>query len=261
MGRPADRALDAPDVAPLLPPAPTPTQRPAVDHLPSLGISAIRSRGDDGAHADGAWKLLSASRWQLATKRALDIVVALVALILLSPLLVLTSLAILVTSRGGILYTQVRVGRNGRPFTIIKFRTMQADADARMDEVELLNELDGPIFKIRRDPRVTPVGRAIRRFSVDELPQLVNVLRGDMSLAGPRPLVPEEYAHFTAYELQRLLATPGLTGIWQVSGRCDVDFRSWIEMDLDYIRHWNLRLDMTVLARTIPAVVLGRGSY
>jgi lipopolysaccharide/colanic/teichoic acid biosynthesis glycosyltransferase len=210
---------------------------------------------------DRSWSLLRASRWQLATKRTIDIVGALLTLVLLSPLLLITALAVLATSRGGIFYTQVRVGRGGRPFTIIKFRTMHEAAHSLMGYYEGLNDLDGPIFKLRNDPRVTQVGRWLRRFSIDEIPQLVNVLRGDMSLVGPRPLVPEEYAHFSPYEVQRLLATPGLTGIWQVGGRCDVDFHSWIEMDLEYIRRWNLRLDLTVLAKTVPAVALGRGSY
>ena len=210
---------------------------------------------------DPSWSLLRASRWQLAVKRATDIVGAILTLVVLSPLLLITALAVVTTTRGGIFYTQVRVGRDGRPFTIIKFRTMQEAAHSLMSDYERLNDLDGPIFKLRNDPRVTRIGRWIRRFSIDEIPQLVNVLRGDMSLVGPRPLLPEEYEGFSAYEAQRLLATPGLTGIWQVSGRCDVDFHSWIEMDLDYIRRWNLRLDLTVLAKTVPAVVLGRGSY
>jgi lipopolysaccharide/colanic/teichoic acid biosynthesis glycosyltransferase len=210
---------------------------------------------------DRSWSLLRASRWQLATKRTIDVVGALLTLVLLSPLLLITALVVLATSRGGIFYTQVRVGRGGRPFTIIKFRTMHEAAHSLMGDYERLNDLDGPIFKLRNDPRVTQVGKWIRKFSIDEIPQLVNVLRGDMSLVGPRPLVPEEYAQFSPYEVQRLLATPGLTGIWQVGGRCDVDFHSWIEMDLDYIRWWNLRLDLTVLVKTVPAVVLGRGSY
>jgi lipopolysaccharide/colanic/teichoic acid biosynthesis glycosyltransferase len=205
--------------------------------------------------------LLGAARWQLAAKRAIDMVGATLALVLLSPVLLAASVAILVSSGPAILYQQERVGREGRPFRIIKFRTMHRDAHALMDEYWSRNELDGPIFKIRRDPRVTRVGRILRKFSVDELPQLVNVLRGDMALVGPRPLVPEEYAGFGARELQRLWATPGITGLWQVSGRNDIGFRSWMDMDLEYIRTWNLRLDAEVLLKTIPAVLTARGSY
>ena len=233
---------------------------PAPESPVVLRPALVHDLGTDTTDVTG-WSLLNASRLRLATKRSMDIVGAILALVLLSPILLVTSLAILVTSRGGVFYTQTRVGRGGRPFTLIKFRTMHRGAHALMDRYEALNELDGPIFKIRNDPRVTRAGRTIRRFSVDELPQFVNVLRGDMSLVGPRPFLAEEYTELSPYQSQRLLATPGLTGVWQVSGRCDVDFRRWMEMDLDYIRDWSLRLDVSVILRTIPAVLSGRGSY
>ena len=242
--------VDAPAPEPPVVLRPSPVHAPAPVHDLSTAATDVT-----------AWRLLSASRLQLATKRSMDIVGAVLALVLLSPILLVTSLAILVTSRGGVFYTQTRVGRDGRPFTLFKFRTMHRGADALMDRYEALNELDGPIFKIRNDPRVTRVGRTIRRFSVDELPQFVNVLRGDMSLVGPRPFLAEEYTELSPYQSQRLLATPGLTGVWQVSGRCDVDFHRWMEMDLDYIRDWSLRLDLGVILRTLPAVLSGRGSY
>lgn len=205
--------------------------------------------------------LLRASPWQLATKRGVDVIGALIAFLLLSPLFVLAFLGVLISSGSPVFFQQVRVGRYGRPIRILKFRTMHKGADSLMGDYWSRNELDGPIFKMRDDPRVTRVGRLLRKFSIDELPQLVNVVVGDMSLVGPRPLVAEEYATLGPRECQRLLATPGLTGIWQVSGRCDVDFQTWIEMDLDYIRTWSLRRDFGVLLRTIPAVLTGRGSY
>jgi lipopolysaccharide/colanic/teichoic acid biosynthesis glycosyltransferase len=205
--------------------------------------------------------LLETSRLHLGAKRGMDLVGALLALVLLSPVLLVASVAILVSSGPRILYVQQRVGRDGKPFRIVKFRTMRHDADELMEEYWEHNELDGPIFKMRRDPRVTRVGRMLRKYSVDELPQLVNVVRGEMSLVGPRPLVPEEYAGFGDRELQRLLVRPGITGLWQVSGRCDVHFRSWMDLDLEYIRTWSLRSDVRILLRTIPAVLTARGSY
>jgi lipopolysaccharide/colanic/teichoic acid biosynthesis glycosyltransferase len=235
------------------------------DPLDGAGSTLARSRhtrdGDAAAGPDAPWRLLAAPRWQLATKRTFDIVASVIALVLLAPLLAATAIAIVATSRGGALFRQVRVGRDGRPFTMLKFRTMHAGADALMPVIESANELDGPIFKIRRDPRVTRLGRTIRRYSVDELPQLVNVIRGDMSLVGPRPLVAEEYRRLDERWRARLLAAPGLTGAWQAGGRCDVALERWMELDLGYIRRWSLGLDLRILARTVPAVLLARGSY
>lgn len=205
--------------------------------------------------------LLAAARWQRFVKRAMDVVGGIVALVLLLPLLVATTLAVVLTSPGPVLYVQERVGRNGRPFKMLKFRSMYEDAHEIRDELVHLNDVDGPHFKIHDDPRVTPVGRAIRKLSIDELPQLFNVLRGDMSLVGPRPPLPEEVATYGVREMQRLAVTPGITCIWQVRGRADLDFETWVEMDLEYINSWNLRLDLKLLALTCPAVMSTRGAY
>jgi exopolysaccharide biosynthesis polyprenyl glycosylphosphotransferase len=205
--------------------------------------------------------LLEASTWQVATKRAIDIVMSVFALLVLTPVLLAVALAVRLTSRGPVFYVQERVGRDGAPFRMVKFRSMYRDAhDRRLEHVEQ-NIHQGPIFKIRDDPRITPVGRAIRRLSIDELPQFFNVLMGQMSLVGPRPALPEEFLHYTARERQRLLVKPGVTCIWQVSGRSDIDFHTWIDMDLEYIDAWSLRLDLKLLAMTVPAVLTGRGAY
>ena len=175
--------------------------------------------------------------------------------------LLLTALLVAVSSRGPVLYRQVRCGLNGRRFTLYKFRTMVEGADAQLDEVAHLNEVSGPAFKARHDPRVTLVGRALRRLSIDELPQLVNVLRGQMSLVGPRPPLPEEVARYERWQLRRLSMKPGLTGLWQVSGRAGLDdFDRWIALDLAYIDQWSLWLDLKILLQTIPAVLSARGA-
>lgn len=205
--------------------------------------------------------LLVATPAQLALKRGLDVVGAVLLIILLSPVLLAIAAAVVLTSPGDCLYFQERVGKHGRVFRMPKFRSMYVGAEARLAELETLNEVTGPVFKMRRDPRVTPVGRFLRRLSLDELPQLWNVLIGQMSLVGPRPPVPHECEQYTDREWRRLDVKPGLTCIWQVSGRSDVDFHTWVDMDLQYIREWTLLLDVRLLARTIPAVVSGRGAY
>jgi exopolysaccharide biosynthesis polyprenyl glycosylphosphotransferase len=194
-------------------------------------------------------------------KRLLDLSVSLTGLIVLSPVLLATALLIAVSSRGPVLYRQVRCGLNGRRFTLYKFRTMIEGADAQLDAVAHLNEVSGPAFKARRDPRVTWVGRILRRLSIDELPQLVNVLRGNMSLVGPRPPLPDEVARYERWQLRRLSMKPGLTGLWQVSGRAGLDdFARWIALDLAYIDQWSLWLDLKILLKTIPAVLSARGA-
>jgi lipopolysaccharide/colanic/teichoic acid biosynthesis glycosyltransferase len=205
--------------------------------------------------------LPGAGRWELAVKRTIDLVVSTVLLALLLPLLLLVALAIGVSSRGPILFRQRRMGRNGVLIGMFKFRSMRRDAHDGRDELAHLNEATGPVFKIRNDPRVTRVGRLIRRWSIDELPQLVNVLLGQMSLVGPRPPLPEEYETYGSRERRRLSVKPGLTCIWQVSGRSEVDFETWVAMDLEYISSWSLALDLKLLAQTVPAVVRGRGAY
>lgn len=213
------------------------------------------------AALSGSGGLLDAARWQLATKRALDVAGSLALLTVLAPVFLIVAAAITVTSRGGALYRQERCGERGRRFTMLKFRSMYRDADERLAEVVDLNECQGPVFKMRNDPRVTPVGRVIRKLSLDELPQLVNVLRGEMSLVGPRPPLPREVAQYTARQRGRLAVRPGITCTWQVSGRSEVDFDTWIEMDLAYITHWSLALDVKLLLLTLPAVVSARGAY
>lgn len=205
--------------------------------------------------------LSHAALWQIAVKRTTDMVASALAIVVLAPVLLAVALLIRVTSRGPVFYVQERVGRRGEPFRMLKFRSMYRDAHERRDEHAQQNIHQGPIFKIRDDPRITPIGRAIRRLSIDELPQFFNVLMGRMSLVGPRPALPEEFLDYTERERQRLLVKPGITCIWQVSGRSDVDFDTWIDMDLEYIQEWSLRLDLKLLGRTVPAVITGRGAY
>lgn len=205
--------------------------------------------------------LLNASPRQLFIKRAIDVIGSALVLLLLSPILVVAMAAIVATSPGPVIYAQERVGRGGRRFRMYKLRSMQRNAHYMKPEIVDLNECSGPVFKIRNDPRVTRVGRVLRRFSIDELPQLVNVLLGQMSLVGPRPPLPEEVAQYGPYERRRLLVTPGITCIAQVSGRSDVDFNRWMQLDMQYIDEWTLWLDIKVLARTVPAVLSRRGAY
>lgn len=196
----------------------------------------------------------------LLGKRILDVAGATLMLLIATPVMAAAALAIRLTSDGAVLFKQQRVGLNGRTFTLYKFRTMLDDAHNRRSEVAHLNEMRGPVFKTRRDPRVTWVGRWLRKFSLDELPQLWNVLRGDMSLVGPRPPIPEEVNLYERWQRRRLSMKPGLTCLWQVSGRNDVDFDRWIELDLQYIDNWSPALDFKILLRTIPAVLSGKGA-
>ncbi len=206
--------------------------------------------------------LVAAPWWQRALKRAVDIVGAALGLVLLAPILLASALAVKLGSPGPVLYVSDRVGRGGRPLRMMKFRSMRHGAHHARDHHDHLNIHDsGPIFKIKDDPRVTPVGRVLRRSSLDELPQLWNVLRGDMSLVGPRPPLPEEFARYGARERRRQEVKPGITCIWQVSGRSDIDFDTWVNMDIAYIDGWSLRLDARLLARTLGAVVSRRGAY
>jgi exopolysaccharide biosynthesis polyprenyl glycosylphosphotransferase len=197
---------------------------------------------------------------QLLLKRLMDIVLSLAGLIVLSPLLIAVALVIRFTSRGPVLFAQERVGMNKRLFKLYKFRSMYVDAEERRRELEHLNEMDGPVFKIKNDPRVTPVGRFIRKTSIDELPQLLNVLLGQMSLVGPRPPLLSEVDRYEWLYRRRLSIKPGITCLWQISGRNDITFKQWMEMDKAYIDNWSLWLDMKILAKTIPAVVLSRGA-
>lgn len=195
------------------------------------------------------------------TKAVVDRVGALTLIVLLSPLLLLLALAVPFGSPGPVLYRQTRVGRNLAPFAMWKFRTMVVDADRLKIGLQAENENDGHMFKMRRDPRVTPVGRILRRYSLDELPQLFNILFGHMSLVGPRPPLPEEVAKYNGIEMRRLHVKPGLTGLWQVSGRSDLSWRETVALDLRYVDNWSLSGDLSVMARTLRAVVDGQGAY
>jgi exopolysaccharide biosynthesis polyprenyl glycosylphosphotransferase len=200
--------------------------------------------------------------WQSVGKQVVDFLGALVLLAIFSPVFTAVAIGVKLTSKGPILFRQMRSGLNGQPFTIYKFRTMVTNAEQLKDELEALNEMKGPVFKISKDPRVTPLGRILRRWSIDEFPQLFNVLRGEMSLVGPRPLPVDEVKRFDdVAQRRRLSVKPGLTCLWQVSGRSDlVDFEEWVRLDLEYIDNWSLWLDLKILARTIPIVLTGAGA-
>jgi lipopolysaccharide/colanic/teichoic acid biosynthesis glycosyltransferase len=193
--------------------------------------------------------------------RVLDVFLAIIVSLVLLPLFALLALAVRLDSAGPVLFAQNRVGRDGREFRFFKFRSMQADAEVQRLGLEGRNERSGPVFKIRRDPRVTRVGRILRKYSLDELPQLLNVLRGDMTLVGPRPALPAEVARYTPRQRQRLHVTPGLTGLWQVSGRASLSFERSIELDLFYIQRQSLWLNLRILALTVPAVLSAEGAY
>jgi exopolysaccharide biosynthesis polyprenyl glycosylphosphotransferase len=204
---------------------------------------------------------LERSRRYLYVKRLLDILGASLLLICLLPLLIVTAVFIKIDSPGPILYRQLRVGKDGRHFILFKFRSMRVGADAELAQLRHLNEASGPLFKMRRDPRVTRVGRVIRRLSIDELPQLLNVLSGDMSLVGPRPPLPREVEKYAPWHYLRLKAIPGLTGLWQVKGRSQLPFDDGVILDLVYISRCSLWFDLWILLRTIPAVLTSRGAW
>lgn len=194
------------------------------------------------------------------SKRLFDITLSLCALLVLSPLFVLIAVAIRLTSRGPVFFIQTRVGQGGRQFPLYKFRSMLADAELRKAELLPFNEASGPVFKIKNDPRITPLGRILRRTSMDELPQFVNVLKGDMSIVGPRPPVPTEVAAYNARQRGRLAVRPGLTCLWQISGRSNIPFDRWMEMDLRYIETMSFANDLKIVWRTVPSVLTGAGA-
>jgi exopolysaccharide biosynthesis polyprenyl glycosylphosphotransferase len=196
----------------------------------------------------------------LFVRRCLDVVAALLLIVLLSPLLAAIALLIKATSAGPVLFRQLRCGLHGRPFIFLKFRSMQVGADLMKRHLEAFNEMDGPAFKMTNDPRVTGLGRFLRRTSLDELPQLFNILRGDMSFVGPRPAVLDEVRQYEPWQRRRLSMKPGLTCLWQVSGRNELTFDEWMRLDLEYIDNWSLWLDFKIALKTIPAVLLGRGA-
>jgi exopolysaccharide biosynthesis polyprenyl glycosylphosphotransferase len=194
-------------------------------------------------------------------KRSFDFVGALVLIAALSPLLIAIALAVFITSRGPVLYRSIRPGIGGEPFACFKFRTMRSGADQLQADLESLNEADGALFKIRRDPRMTRVGRLLRRYSLDELPQLFNVVQGRMSLVGPRPLPQRDFDQLEDWHKKRYLVLPGLTGLWQVSGRSELDFDDLVRLDFLYLERWSVGLDLTILLKTVPAVLSRRGAF
>jgi len=199
--------------------------------------------------------------WYLFTKRLLDILGATAAIVIAAPIMVVAVIAVRLETPGPVFFRQYRLGRNGRPFLLYKIRSMTASAPDIRDSLEDDNEASGPVFKIKADPRITRVGRVLRKYSIDEMPQLFHVLFGQMSLVGPRPPIPAEVERYEPWQTERLAVKPGLTCIWQVSGRSDIGSDEWIRMDIEYVRNRNLWLDIKLLLLTIPAVLTARGAY
>lgn len=223
------------------------TQRVTMESIGTLPILHVRQ-----VRIDGVRRL---------AKRLLDLVVAIFLSVILAPIVAISAIAIVVDSRGGVFFKQQRVGRDGVPFTMWKFRTMGANAEARLEEVGVLNEVGHRFFKVREDPRVTRVGKLLRRWSIDEVPQLWNVLRGDMAMAGPRPPLPSEVAEYEPWHHRRLRVRPGITGLWQVSGRSNVAFEEAVQLDIFYIENWSVGFDIRILVRTVWAVLGRFGAY
>ncbi len=198
--------------------------------------------------------------YSLFIKRLMDVAISAVLLVLLLPFCLVVGLVVKLTSEGPVIYRQVRCGLYGRRFVLYKFRSMRKGAEDVLWEIRHLNEMEGPVFKMRNDPRVTPLGRFLRKSSIDEWPQFWNVLKGDMSLVGPRAPLPEEVKEYTRWQRRRLSVKPGITCLWQVSGRNEIDFHEWMELDLHYIDNWSLLLDLKILLRTFPVVLLGKGA-
>ena len=210
-------------------------------------------RGNAGGRSVPAWWLLS--------KRLIDVVLGGAALLLTLPIVAIASLAIVIVDRGAPFYSQERVGLNGRRFRMFKLRTMVEGAHEMREDLLHLNEADGPVFKIKNDPRLHPLGSFLRRTSIDELPNLFNVLRGEMSLVGPRPPLPSEVEHYSAYAMRRLTVLPGITCLWQISGRCSVSFDEWMRLDNEYIDTWSPLNDLGIVVKTVPAVIRKDGAH
>jgi exopolysaccharide biosynthesis polyprenyl glycosylphosphotransferase len=242
-------ALEGKGVDLVVAPALTEVSGPRISMRPVAGLPMLHL---DEPEIDGHRHLL---------KQVIERASAAVLLVLLLPALAIIALAVRLTSRGPALFRQTRVGVRGKEFTLFKFRSMDEDAEEWLPSLAEHNEFDGPMFKIRRDPRVTPIGRFIRRWSLDELPQLWNVVRGDMALIGPRPPLPHEVSQYAEDVRRRLLVRPGLTGLWQVSGRSNLSWEETVRLDLSYVENWSLALDLQILWRTVWAVLRGRGAY
>jgi exopolysaccharide biosynthesis polyprenyl glycosylphosphotransferase len=223
-------------------------------------VCARRNSGEFFGRPGVQFEVIRHRDWATAAKSLLDRTLALLALIALSPLFAAVAVMIKCDSDGPVFYKQTRLGRNGRKFTLWKFRTMTDGADREKTRLTALNEMSGPVFKITDDPRITRLGRILRRTSVDELPQLFNVFRGEMSLVGPRPPLPEEVVRYDGWERRRLSVKPGLTCLWQIAGRNEIDFEDWMKLDLQYIDNWSLAKDAEILVKTIPAVLRGIGA-
>jgi exopolysaccharide biosynthesis polyprenyl glycosylphosphotransferase len=222
--------------------------RSRIDELDGVPIVTIESGPQDG--------------WPLIAKRLIDIVGSAVLLLLLAPLCAIIAVLIKLDSPGAVFFWQERIGLNKRHFWLVKFRTMGREADKQQSLLEGLNEAQGPVFKIKNDPRITRIGKFLRHFSIDEVPQLFNVLKGDMSLVGPRPLPVRDVKRIDTHSHKRRFSVkPGVTCLWQVNGRSNVDFTHWVQMDLEYIDQWSLGLDLKILVKTIPAVLRGSGAY
>lgn len=222
--------------------------RSYLDELEGVPVMTIQSGPQDG--------------WQLVVKRFIDVVGSAVLLLALTPLFAVVAFLIRFDSSGPVFFAQERIGLNKRRFKILKFRTMLAGSDQQQPMLEHLNEAEGPVFKIKNDPRVTRIGRWLRRYSIDELPQLINVLKGEMSLVGPRPLPLRDVQKIDLqWHKRRFSIKPGITCLWQVHGRSNIGFNDWVRMDLDYIDKWSLGLDLKILLMTIPAVFRGPGAY
>jgi exopolysaccharide biosynthesis polyprenyl glycosylphosphotransferase len=221
--------------------------RSEIEHFEDDSVMTVYTGATDG--------------WQVLVKRMVDFSLSLFSLIILTPLFFCTAFLIKVTSSGPVFFVQERVGLNKRRFRLFKFRTMTPDAEQNLSRLEHLNEVSGPVFKIKDDPRVTPIGKLLRKISIDELPQLINVLKGEMSLVGPRPLPVRDYNGFNQdWQRRRFSVRPGITCIWQIDGRSNIPFEKWMELDMQYIDQWSLWLDFKILAKTIPAVLKGSGA-
>jgi lipopolysaccharide/colanic/teichoic acid biosynthesis glycosyltransferase len=198
--------------------------------------------------------------WQIS-KRVIDVTVSVVVLTVTSPIVLVAMAGIFAVTGGSPIFMQERVGRNGRPFLMFKLRTMVDGAHLLHDDMRPFSEVDGPVFKMRDDPRLHPLGSFLRRTSIDEIPNFINVLRGEMAVVGPRPPLPSEVANYDGYARQRLEVKPGVTCLWQISGRCELSFDAWMALDNAYIEHWSPLLDLSIIARTVPAVIRGIGAH
>ncbi|MFC1620956.1 sugar transferase [Candidatus Omnitrophota bacterium] len=218
------------------------------------------SSGEVGGVPTLGFNTTVGEEWQLLVKRLSDILLSLAGIVITLPILIGTGIAIKILSRGPAIFKQTRSGLNGRRFVMYKFRTMVEGAENGLDKLRTHNEMDGPVFKMNRDPRVTGFGKFLRRSSIDELPQLFNVLKGEMSIVGPRPPIPSEVENYQIWQRRRLSMKPGLTCLWQINGRNNVDFEEWMKLDLKYIDNWSLALDLKILLKTVPAVLFSIGA-